>query len=147
MLTGLCGASLLHFCLLFTHTDTSPHCSAGPQTTGCVRLQTAHAVCLRPHLTYQRGYHIMLSSLSAFSFFSLFFSSFFLSHSLSLFLTHADLHWDCRCLGCGWPYFQELETVSSLEKKRMLDADISRGIMFLGCSFICLSVFLSNIHI
>lgn len=44
-------------------------------------------------------------------------------------------------LGCGRPYFQELETVSSLEKKKTMDADIVRGIMFSGCnSSVCPSI-------
>lgn len=43
---------LVRVCFFFVYyspTDTSPHCSAGPQTTGYVRLQSDHSVCLRPH--------------------------------------------------------------------------------------------------
>lgn len=79
-----CSASLLLFCLLFTRTDTSPHCSAGPQTTGYVRLQCDHSVWLRPHPPYQKGYRTMLPSLV-----SLFF---FLTVFFLLSLTHAQTH-------------------------------------------------------
>lgn len=109
-----CGAAVLLSCLLFSHTDTSPQFSAGPQTTGYVRLQCDQSVWQRPHPPYQKGYRTMLTFFSAISFFFFshcFLSSFSLSHTRThtLTLDMSVLMWQVRdsCLRqcrCAWGY-------------------------------------------